>query len=403
MKIGVYGGTFDPPHLGHMEAAKAACSALGLEKLLFVPAAQPPHKDLARDSAGGEHRLAMTELMADGLCLALGRPAAAVDRVEFDRPGPSYTADTLAALRERYPEDELWLLMGTDMLLTFPQWREPERIAALVGLCAFSRRDGEEYELRAQAAVLEERYGAHTAVISLEKPVDVSSSRLRGVLAEAPQRARDDLWCPVYGYILRQGLYGTHVDLKRLDDEDLRRVSWSMVKAKRIPHIRGTEEEAVRLAVHWGEDPEQARRAGILHDCTKYLDLTQQLHLCQKYDIVLDQLERETVKLLHAKTGAALARHLFGVSDEIYWAIYWHTTGKADMSPLEKILYLADYIEPSRQDFPGLDRLRQLAYEDMDAALLMGCELTIEDMVRRGNLVHRNTQQARDYLKGRME
>ena len=174
-----------------------------------------------------------------------------------------------------------------------------------------------------------------------------------------------------------------------------------MVKAKRIPHIRGCEEEAVRLALRWGADPEAARRAGILHDCTKYLDLAEQLKLCDEYGIVLDDLEQKAVKLLHSKTGAAIARHVYGAPDEVCDAIYWHTTGKADMTLLEKVLYLADYIEPSREEFPGLKELRRLAYEDLDQALLLGCRLTIEDMEERGVPVHTNTLQARDWLKGR--
>ena len=192
-------------------------------------------------------------------------------------------------------------------------------------------------------------------------------------------------------------------DLRHLDDDDLRCASLSMVKAKRVPHIRGVEEEAVRLALHWGADPHMARRAGILHDCTKYLNLEEQLQLCEKYGIVLDELEQRAVKLLHAKTGAAIARHVFGEPEEVCNAIYWHTTGKADMDLLSKVLYMADYIEPSRSGFEGLEELRRLAYEDLDAALLLGCELTIQDMEERGMPVHRNTLQARDYLKGRQE
>lgn len=95
------------------------------------------------------------------------------------------------------------------------------------------------------------------------------------------------------------------------------------------------------------------------------------MNLCRKYAIICDTAETENPKLLHAKTGAALARDLFGVSDEIYEAIRWHTTGKPDMRTLEKIIYLADYIEPTR-DFPGLDRLRELAYEDLDKAMALG-------------------------------
>ena len=107
-----------------------------------------------------------------------------------------------------------------------------------------------------------------------------------------------------------------------------------MVRAKRIPHIRGTEEEAVRLARRWGADEELARRAAILHDCTKYLELDEQLALCRKYGVELDELEQRAVKLLHSKTGACIAKHVFGETEAVYQAIFWHTTGKADMSLL---------------------------------------------------------------------
>ena len=170
-----------------------------------------------------------------------------------------------------------------------------------------------------------------------------------------------------------------------------------MVRAKRIPHIMGTEEEAVRLAKRWGVDETTARRAAILHDCTKYLELDEQLALCRKYGVELDELEQRAVKLLHSKTGACIAKHIFGEDEQVYQAIFWHTTGKADMSLLEKVIYLADYIEPTR-DFDGVELLQALAYEDIDKALLMGMNMTIEEMEQRGSPVHRNTRAARDWL-----
>lgn len=403
MKIGVYGGTFDPPHLGHMEAARAAAALLELDKILFVPAAIPPHKALPPEAVPAEDRLAMTALMADGVCLEMGRPGLAkADGLELSRQGKSYTVDTLEELRRRYPDDELWLLMGTDMFLTLQNWRDPERITALAGIAAFARRESDAGELlKVQGQYLQERFGARVAVVELPQIIDLSSTQVRAMLDADRAQVRDALWCQVYGYILRNGLYGVEADLKHLDDDDLRCASLSMVKAKRIPHIRGCEEEAVRLAERWGADPHLARRAGILHDCTKYLELDEQLALCEQYHIQLDELERVAVKLLHSKTGAAIARHVFGEPEEVCNAIYWHTTGKADMDLLSKVLYLADYIEPSRADFEGLEELRRLAYTDMDKALLLGCELTIQDMEERGVPVHTNTIQARDFLKGR--
>ena len=216
----------------------------------------------------------------------------------------------------------------------------------------------------------------------------------------ARERGREYLLPSVYGYILMNRLYGTYPCLKHLELPELRACSYSLIRHKRVAHVMGVEEEAVKLAKFWGADPELARHAGILHDCTKYLELAPQLHLCAKYGIELDALEQKAVKLLHSKTGACMARYVFGEPDEVYEAIFWHTTGKADMTLLDKILYMADYIEPNR-DFEGVERLRRLAYTDLDQAMLLGVESTIREMEERGVPVHINTIQARQWLLDR--
>ena len=396
MKIGIYGGTFNPPHLGHMVAAKTAAQVLGLDKLILVPAAVPPHKQLPEGSATPEQRLDMVRLMADNLNMP---GVAQVSDIELQREGKSYTCDTLVAMKDLYPEAELWLLMGTDMFLSLHNWYQPEKIMELAGICAFGRTEQDGEELFApQRAFLQEKYNARLTTITLPGLVDISSTQLREVLDKG--KGEEYLCQAVYGYILMNGLYGTKTDLKHLDLPELRACSYSMVRAKRIPHIKGTEEEAVRLAKRWGVDEITARRAAILHDCTKYLNLEEQLALCRKYGVELDELEQRAVKLLHSKTGACIAKYIFGEDEQVYQAIFWHTTGKADMSMLEKIIYLADYIEPTR-DFDGVEPLRRLAYEDIDKALLMGMDMTIEEMKQRGNPVHRNTQAARDWLQDR--
>ena len=138
MKIGIYGGTFNPPHLGHLTAAAAVFSMLKLDKLLLIPASIPPHKDLPAGSPTAEQRLEMTRLAGEQL--GLGDRVETLD-MELHRQGKSYTSDTLAELKARYPEDELWLLMGTDMFLSFHTWHEPEKIASMAGIAAFGRTE----------------------------------------------------------------------------------------------------------------------------------------------------------------------------------------------------------------------------------------------------------------------
>lgn len=394
MRIGIYGGTFDPIHRGHMAAAKSAAERLELDRLLLIPAGVPPHKALSNASAEGTHRLEMTGLAADRLGLAI--PVDVLD-IELCREGKSYTCDTLRTLKEQYPEDELWLLMGTDMFLTLHQWYRPEEILSIAGICAFGRMaEDAENLFPAQKRYLEETYGAKVVTMDLPELVEVSSTEIRAMLAEG--KRPDTLDESIYGYILRHRLYGTNKNLKHLDWEDLRACSYSMIRAKRIPHVRGCEEEAVRLARIWGVDENLARAGAILHDCTKYWTMEEHKALCEKYGIKLDDLEQSAVKLLHSKTGACIAHEVFGMPDEVCKAIFWHTTGKADMTTLEKILYIADYMEPNRK-FSGVEKLRALVYQDLDAACLLGLEMSIADLERRGNPVHKNTWEARDFLR----
>ena len=394
MKIGIYGGTFNPPHLGHLTAAAAVIATLKLDKLLLIPASIPPHKDLPAGSATAEQRLEMTRMAGEQL--GLGDRVQVLD-LELKRTGRSYTSDTLAQLKERYPEDELWLLMGTDMFLTIQTWHEAEKILSLAGIATFGRTEADTEELfSVQRDYLYRTYPqARIFTLTIPGVVDVSSTDLRTMLAKG--EGVNLLPPAVYGYILREGLYGTRADLKRLPLRELRPIALSYLKNKRIPHVLGTEQEAIRLAERYGADVEKARVAALLHDCTKKLNMEEQLELCGRYGIQLDELEQKALKLLHAKTGAAIARDVFGVDDAVYWAIYWHTTGHPNMTKLEKIIYLADYIEPSR-DFPGVDDLRRAVHADLDGGLLKALDDSIRDMQQWGNPVHHNTLDARDYL-----
>lgn len=379
-----------------MAAARQAAEALKLDKLLLIPTRVPPHKALTEDVAGPEHRLEMARFAVQALNLD---GVAEASDLELRREGKSYTLDTLREIRALYPKGELFLLLGTDMFLTFHQWRHPEEIAKLCTLCAFHRSALDSAgDFASQKRRLERKFGAHVKFVDLQEVVDISSTRLRQMLPAG--QGREFLAPAVYGCILREGLYGTNADLRRLSLEDLRCVALSMLDPRRIPHVLGTEETAAALALRWGADEESARRAALLHDCTKKFDKELQLALCRQYGIEPDAAERREGKLLHAITGAAVAYADFGVSGEVRDAIRWHTTGKADMTLLEKIIYLADYIEPTR-DFCDLTELRRLAFEDLDGALLLGFTMAVEDLAKKGMPVHPNSVLARDYLKGK--
>ena len=400
MRLGIYGGSFDPPHLGHLHAAVAAAKYLKLDELLFIPAGVPPHKELPEGAPSAEHRAAMTALTAEQAALLSG-VSARVSRMEIEREGKSYTADTVRALRGAYPGAELWLLMGTDMFLTFPNWREPEEILFRAGICAFGRSERDTEELLAvQRGNLTRRFPrSRVETMVLPDLVEVSSTEVRRMLSNGG--GGDYLTPQVYGYILRERLYGTRLDLKRLTSDQLRPVALSYLKAKRVRHVLGVEEEAVRLAEKYGADVEKARFAALLHDCTKRLSPEEHYALCEKYGVSLDEVERAAPKLLHAKTGAAIARAVFGADGGVYDAILYHTTGRADMTLLEKVIYLADYVEPNR-GFDRVDTLRAAVYENIDKGLELGLRMSIEELEERGGPVHRNTREAHEFIKARI-
>lgn len=390
-RIGIFGGSFNPPHLGHMLAVREFQRELALDRVLLIPAAVPPHKQLAENSPTAAQRLEMTRLAAQEL------PFAQISDMELRREGASFTADTVAALREAYPTDELFLLMGTDMFFSFARWHQPERIAREVTLAVAHRDSDDAQALLSCAQTLEASFGAKTVLLQNEF-LPHSSTSVRAMLAFGAAEAY--LAPQVTEYILAQGLYRTGEVWRGLPFDRLAECSLSLHKPQRVAHVRGCSETARLLALRYGANAEDARRAGILHDITKALSGEEQLHLCDKYGMILNQFERDNPKLLHAKTGAEVARRVFGENAAVCEAICWHTTGKADMTTLEKIIYLADYMEPNR-DFAGVEALRRLAQTDLDGGVLLGLEMSMEQLTAQGRQIDPNSLAALRFLKGR--
>lgn len=389
-KIGIFGGTFNPPHVGHVLAAREVKEALGLDQVLFIPDAQPPHKEVPQGSPAPEERLELVR------AAVAEEDYAQVLDLELQRPGKSYTSDTLRILKTMYPEDTLYLIMGTDMFLSLHTWHEPEVICERAVITALEREENSrKEEMLRQKLLLEEQFHAQVQLVP-NRRVEISSTMVRRMLilggAEkyvAPQ---------VLQMIREKKLYGTGECYKNLTDRQLRQVGTDLLKKKRVAHVLGCAETAVKLAEKYGADPTVALRAGLLHDVTKAIDGVDQLLLVEKYDIVISDFERSHPKLLHAKTGAAVARELFGECDAVVEAIYWHTTGRPNMTLMEKIIYLADYMEPTR-NFPGVDDLRAEVWRDLDSGLAMALQMSIEELVRENKTVCRDSADALEYIR----
>jgi nicotinate-nucleotide adenylyltransferase len=138
----------------------------------------------------------------------------------------------------------------------------------------------------------------------------------------------------------------------------------------------------------------------LLHDITKALDGPLQLTICKQYDIILSGFSQRNPKTLHALTGSLVAERIFGENKAVVDAICSHTTGKGNMNTLEKIIYVADYMEPNR-DFPGVEQLRSLAYTNLDKALKLGLEMTLAMLKSQGRDISPESQEALQYLEDR--
>ena len=387
-RIGIYGGTFNPPHVGHLQAARAAVTALGLTKLLLIPDRIAPHKQIPTGSPTPEQRLEMLSIAASNT------ERLEVSDIELKREGPSYSYITVEQLRQAYPDAELVLLMGTDMFLSFLSWKNPERILRNASLGVFYRGEkGERAAIEAKKAEME-ALGATVYLVENEV-INISSTQMRRLLAF--RCAGQLLPEGVLDYIREHKLYNTRAPWKELPMEELEQVVISLLNPNRIAHVLGCRDTAVELAKHWGADVTDAARAGILHDITKAIDGPLQLTLCEDYCKILSDFSRRYPKTLHALTGSLVAQRIFGENENVVSAIEHHTTGEADMSLLEMIIYVADYMEPNR-NFPGVERLRELAYTDIRAALKLGLEMTLEHLKNQGSEVSPESREALAWL-----
>ena len=208
-----------------------------------------------------------------------------------------------------------------------------------------------------------------------------------------------EYFCPptLAAYMDETGCCDKNADFRQLPMDKLEQVVIRLLKPSRVPHVLGCRDTAVALAKHWGANEVDAARAGLLHDITKALDGPRQLTLAGEYGIILNAFQQKYPKTLHALTGSLVAAAMFGENEAVVQAIRHHTTGKADMNLLEKIIYVADYMEPNR-NFPGVEKLRELAFTDLDAALKLGLTMTLELLNQQGSEVSPESREALAWL-----
>lgn len=377
MKIGIYGGTFNPIHLGHISLAKQLQRQFSLDRVLLIPTGEPPHKQ-AKVLAPATDRIALCRLATAEY------PEFAVCDLELQRGGKSYTVDTLRELRNRFPNDRLFLILGSDMLFSFTSWKEYRTILKETVLLAGARKWREYDALQEKAKELCAEGGK--VLVSRISVVPISSTVVRMRMAQGAD-CRDFLPPSVETYIKEHALYS---DRKQMVWE-IQAIAAQMLKPERLRHTQCVVKEALRLAHRFHADPEQAELAAWLHDILKNQTKQSLLQMMDEYGIILSELERRSPALWHAIVAPDYCRCQLGIVDsQVLTAIRYHTTGRAGMSLLEQILYLADAISEDR-DYPGVELLRNLAEQSLESAILTSLTSLLSHLLSQGLLLHPDT------------
>ena len=391
-KIAIMGGTFNPIHNGHLVAAEAVREELGIDRVLFIPTGKPPHK--STDPMYNEHRYLMTVLAT------AENPFFEVSRIELDRDKTSYTIDTVKELLPLCDDDcTLYFITGADAIEQILTWKDPEELLKLCEFVAVTRPGYNKKSLMSKIDNIREKYRGRIRLVEIPA-LSISSTDIRN-RATAAMTIRYLVPDAVEQYIRKFSLYRSeHSRLPAITDINKR--LYPLLTPKRFKHTQGVASEAYRLAQRYGLDKEKAYIAGLLHDCAKCYSSEEQLKLCKKYGVKVDKYIKEQPQLAHSFLGEKLAQDLFGVKDEeVLSSIKYHTTGKADMSMFDKVIYIADCIEPFREPYEGLEEIRSLAYKDINKAMICALEHTIEYNEKKGAVIHPLSKEALEFLKNR--
>ncbi len=335
--------------------------------MLIVPSCIPPHK-LPGKLASGEDRLEMCRLAFDDERFE-------VSSIELDRGSKSYTVETLRELKRLYPEDELYFIIGSDMLGTLTGWYLWEEIISLSFICAASREKGFVPDL----SVFTDEQKKRIVLLDVE-PFEVSSTEIRAIIARGEENPAL-ISTKVAEYIRRNGLYDDGLS-------SYRKLLFQRLDSYRMNHSECVSECAAVLAEKYGADIAKARLAGLLHDVTKNTARAEQLEIIEQSGEYLSTVELINPKVWHQISGAAFLKKNGIVSDgEILGAVRWHTTGRAGMTLLEKIVYVADFISADRE-YRDVNVVRRLAEISLEHAILYTSRYTVEKLVSADLPIH---------------
>lgn len=355
MKIGIYGGSFDPIHQGHTNVAQYAIQDLTLDKLIFVPTNISPFKSKIKP-VKAQDRLNMINLVLEDKM--------EVSDFEIKRGGVSYTIDTLKYFKHKYPNDELFLILGSDNLTKLDKWKNIDEISKLAQIVIFKR----------QKKINKINAKKFNAII-LNNPIwDFSSTEFKkGYLDSVDDKVID--------YIQAHGLY-------------LEKIIHSMLSAKRAKHCLSTGDFAAELAKKHGLNARQAYLAGIMHDIAKEWELEQSKMYIQEFTPQFISAKRHE---LHQICGYIWAKYQYKIQDqEILHAILVHTTlddrENMQITDLDKIVFIADKICQGRR-FEGIQKLRELVFDNLNEGFKAVVKRTYQFNINKGIVFDKRQEQ----------
>ncbi len=370
MKIGIVGGTFDPIHNGHLMLGEYAYHQYELDEIWYMPNGNPPHKSNSSIASDVQGRVNMV-----GLAIA-DKPYFKLQTYEVEHDEVHYSYQTMEYFNQTYPKDQFYFVIGADSLFHIEKWVHPELLLKECVVLTAYRDEKTSDDMSQQISYLNKKYDADIRLLNTPN-VDISSSEIRKKL-KAGISVMDEVPAAVHMYL--------HVK--------------ETISPKRFVHTLGVMNTAKQLAAHYQQDVAKAMLAGLLHDCAKGIPAGERISLCKQYGLDVTDAERVNTELLHAKLGRYLAETEYNVSDcEILDAIFYHTTGRPKMTFLDKIIYIADYIEPGRKDAPNLAKIRELAYVDIDQCLITILGQTLSYLKTRNEVIDPMTEQTYYYYK----
>ena len=372
----LFGGTFDPIHIGHIAIANAVADNFNIQKVLFMPCGNPYHKK-NNTIANANHRYNMV------LEAIYEYPNLDVSFMEINRAGPTYTIDTIEELKKILPQHaKIYIIIGYDQFLEFQTWKDSQKLLKLCEFIVIPRLNFDKKLVKKQKF----------HILDFD-PMEISSTKIRKNIKKYAYL----LPIGTRNYIKTHDLYNNDLNIfEKIKQEVKKRIS-----KKRFIHTMGVVDAAEKLAITYNEDIEKARLAAVLHDIAKEYSADKKRKLCKKWQIPLDNVINESIDLSHGAIAAEIAKREFGINDkDILQAICYHTTGHKDLTMLDKIIMLSDYIDPTREDYGPLEYMRNIAHTNINNALAYGLSNTVDDEKARGNTIHENSIITIKILKG---